>query len=375
MDFHAFMYVTIGRRHELERGMAGKDPVLYQRMLDEIADYARLCDASGWSGFGIPEHHLQVEGFELGQDPGLMAMFLGTHAPKLRINQFGYVLPTHNPLRVAEHAATLDHLLGGRLNVAFVRGYQARWFENYAAVPGVKSTGPWNRKTDEDATNRELFEECVAIIKTAWTHDTFSYKGKYWSFPPDGQRQPHTHPVYLKYGRGVDPDGTIREVGIAPRPLQNPIPVYSGFTHSMQTSLYWAREGGKPIVMANEMEFCELLWTRYREVAEEHGRTVPRGEEAAWGGYLVLADSKSEAEAWAEDCLWMWDTWSVPFGQDRPPLLIGDVDTVSRMIENALKHVPFREMFCLFGQGILAPDRCKKTLELFAEKVIPRFRG
>jgi len=36
MDFHAFMYVTIGRRRELERGMAGKDPVLYQRMLDEI---------------------------------------------------------------------------------------------------------------------------------------------------------------------------------------------------------------------------------------------------------------------------------------------------------------------------------------------------
>ena len=27
--------------------------------------------------------------------------------------------------------------------------------------------------------NRELFEECVAIIKTAWTHDTFSFKGKY----------------------------------------------------------------------------------------------------------------------------------------------------------------------------------------------------
>jgi len=101
MDFHAFMYVTIGRRHELERGMAGKDPVLYQRMLDEIGEYARTCDATGWSGIGIPEHHLQIEGFELGQDPGLMAMFLGRHGPRLRINQFGYVLPTHNPLRVA----------------------------------------------------------------------------------------------------------------------------------------------------------------------------------------------------------------------------------------------------------------------------------
>ena len=138
MDFHAFMYVTIDRRHELERGMACKDPVLYQRMLDETSEYARACDASG------------------------------------------YVLPTHNPLRVAEHAAALDHLLGGRLNVAFVRGYQARWFENYAAVPCAKATGPWNRKSDEDRMNRELFEECVAIIKTAWTHDTFSFKGKYW---------------------------------------------------------------------------------------------------------------------------------------------------------------------------------------------------
>jgi len=172
----------------------------------------------------------------------------------------------------------------------------------------------------------------------------------------------------------VDRDGTIREVGIAPRPLQNPIPVYSGFTHSLQTSLYWAREGGKPIVMAGEMDFCELLWRRYREVAESHGRDIPRGGEAAWGGYLVLADTKSQAEAWAEDCLWMWDSWSVPFGQDRPPLLIGDVDTVTRMIENAAAHVPFNEMFLLFGQGILEPDRCKKTLELFAEKVIPRFR-
>src|SRR5258705_9228854 len=164
MDFHAFMYVAIGRRRELERGMAGKGPVLYQRMLDEIAEYAPTCDATGWSGSGIPEHHLQIEGFELGQAAGLMAMFLGRPAPRLRINQFGYVLPTHNPLRVAEHAATLDHLLGGRLNVAFVRGHQARWFENYAAVPGVKSTGPWNRKSAEDAITHVPFEEMFLLF-------------------------------------------------------------------------------------------------------------------------------------------------------------------------------------------------------------------
>ena len=63
------------------------------------------------------------------------------------------------------------------------------------------------------------------------------------------------------------------------------------------------------------MDFCELCWRAYRDVAERHGRSVPAGEEAAWGGYLVLADSTDEAEAWAEDCLLVWDSWSVPFGQ------------------------------------------------------------
>src|SRR5262249_58591326 len=114
----------------------------------------------------------------------------------------------------------------------------------------------------------------------AWAKDTFSFRGKYWSFPPEGQRQPHVHPVYLKYGRGVDPDGTIREVGIAPRPLQNPIPVYSGFTHSLQTSLYWAKEGGKPIVMASEMDYCELRSQRYRERARGSSPDVQRASAA-----------------------------------------------------------------------------------------------
>ena len=39
MRFSPFMYCTIGRRAELEAGMAGRNPVLYQRMLDEIAEY------------------------------------------------------------------------------------------------------------------------------------------------------------------------------------------------------------------------------------------------------------------------------------------------------------------------------------------------
>ena len=125
MQFHLFMYCTIGRRAELEAGMAGQRPELYQRMLDEIAEYARFADEAGFAGFGHPEHHLQVEGFEISNEPGLMAMWIGQHSKRLRINTVGWVAPTHNPVRTAEYVATLDHMLKGRLGVGFVRGHGA----------------------------------------------------------------------------------------------------------------------------------------------------------------------------------------------------------------------------------------------------------
>ena len=59
MKFNLFMYCTVGRRAELEGGMAGKNHALYQRMLAEIGEYARVADQSGYAGFGHPEHHLR----------------------------------------------------------------------------------------------------------------------------------------------------------------------------------------------------------------------------------------------------------------------------------------------------------------------------
>ena len=87
------MYCSVGRRHELKAGMAGKRPELYQRMLAEIAEYARFADDHGFHGFGHPVHHLQIEGMEASNEPGLMSMWLGTHSTKLRVNMIVGCLP------------------------------------------------------------------------------------------------------------------------------------------------------------------------------------------------------------------------------------------------------------------------------------------
>jgi len=257
----------------------------------------------------------------------------------MKVSTLGYVLTTHNPVRAAEEIATLDHMLKGRLQVGFTRGYQSRWVGSYASVPGVNATTPGLAKShdDVDTMNREIFEECVKIVKTAWTNSTFSFKGKYWQFPPETGLT--GHPAYEKYGAGMGDDGMVHEIGIAPRCYQDPHPpLYGAFAHSMRTIDMWAREGGKPIVMANQMDFCEALWSRYMNSAAEAGRDVKREDAAAWGGVLMLGNN---------------------------PKRLDEI--------KAQKRLGFNEMWLQFGQGHLEPGENEEELNEFAEKVIPRF--
>ena len=215
MKFGLFVYCTVGRRHELEQGMAGRRPELYHRMLAELGHLAGFAEERGYFAFGHPEHHLQIEGFEISNDPCLMAMWLGQHTKKMRIVTCGFVSTANNPLQTAEKIATLDHMLEGRFGVGLVRGYQSRWVENYKVKPELSAVGPWNAKSPADELNREYFGEFVDIVVTALASETFSYQGKFWQFPPEGFVNPHDHPVYYNYGQGVNEDMSVVEVGIA----------------------------------------------------------------------------------------------------------------------------------------------------------------
>ena len=92
------------------------------------------------------------------------------------------VLPWHNPVLLAEQAATLDLLSGGRLDFGIGKGYRYNEFAGFD-VPM------------EEADAR--FEESLEVLLKAWTsEERFSHHGKYWRFndivvePPSAQK-PH----------------------------------------------------------------------------------------------------------------------------------------------------------------------------------------
>ena len=96
-----------------------------------------------------------------------MAMWLGQHTKRLKVISCGWVSTTHNPLRAAEYIAALDNMLRGRFSFGLVRGYQARWVENFKIRPELAAVGPWNKDTADDDLNREYFAEFVEVVLKA----------------------------------------------------------------------------------------------------------------------------------------------------------------------------------------------------------------
>src|SRR5580692_5376869 len=74
----------------------------------------------------------------------------------------------HNPILVAEQAATLDLLSNGRLDFGVGKGYRTYEFSGFCIPP-------------EEATER--FDEAMGVIRKAWTSQgRFSHHGKRWHF-------------------------------------------------------------------------------------------------------------------------------------------------------------------------------------------------
>ena len=123
-------YPVIPAADEAEREALrpiGRNAERYKETLDDWHDLIRACDTMGLWGVTTIEHHFHSEGYEVSPNPGVINAYWAAITENIRIGQMGYVMSVHNPIRVAEETAILDHLTGGRIFVGLARGYQSRW--------------------------------------------------------------------------------------------------------------------------------------------------------------------------------------------------------------------------------------------------------
>ncbi|MFT4585315.1 MAG: alkanesulfonate monooxygenase SsuD [Gammaproteobacteria bacterium] len=72
-------------RQEIEGGMAGKSETHYQRLLEELGEQTQVADALGYDKLAISEHHFQVEGFEVPNNPIVLNVHLAGLTKRIQL--------------------------------------------------------------------------------------------------------------------------------------------------------------------------------------------------------------------------------------------------------------------------------------------------
>src|SRR5262245_60301128 len=146
-------------------------------------DFIDMCveaEALGYRSVFMVEHHFS--GWNQVSQPLALLTFLAARTRTLRLGSAVMVLPWHNPVLLAEQAATLDLMSEGRLDLGVGKGYRHSEFKGFA-VP------------IDEADAR--FEEALDVMVKAWTtRERFSHKGKFWQFDdvivePPPRQQPN----------------------------------------------------------------------------------------------------------------------------------------------------------------------------------------
>jgi len=179
-----------------KRSVGIEDSQGYESFIDYVIEADRL----GFKQLFMVEHHFTGQG-QVSASMTVLA-YLAARTQHIRLGTAVVVLPWHNPALIAEQAATLDLLSGGRVDFGVGKGYRQAEFDGFC-IPIAEAT--------------ERFDEAMEVIRKAWTtpHDAnggrFSHHGKRWDYDnvvvePEPLQRPHP-PLWLAAG---SPDSVKR---------------------------------------------------------------------------------------------------------------------------------------------------------------------
>jgi alkanesulfonate monooxygenase SsuD/methylene tetrahydromethanopterin reductase-like flavin-dependent oxidoreductase (luciferase family) len=135
-----------------------------RRRILEALEQAELADEMGYGCWWQVEHHAGEE-FSLSSAPELILTAISQRTKNIRLGHSAVLAPYrfNHPIRVAERAAYLDHLSGGRLELGLTRSGVPEW-----RLFGIEP---------EDA--REQLQEAFEVIPKMWTEEHFSWQSRH----------------------------------------------------------------------------------------------------------------------------------------------------------------------------------------------------
>ena len=331
------------------------------RVFNEVLEEIEYGEELGFDSVWLPEHHFAVYGM-LG-NPMTLAAAISQRTHRMKIGTAIMVLPFQHPLRVAEDAALVDVLSGGRLLLGLGRGYQPPEFHGFG-VPQHAS--------------RAMFLEALDILTRALSGEKFTYDGHFWKIEEPTE--------------------------IFPKPVQKPYPPIYFAAISPATYEIAARYG---VSLLRSPQFSDLgtvaeAYRGYAEKMRELGRD-PDAQDQPFSVRTFVADTDEEARAEAKHVVWFYHLLATLLpgaqGRPRPPAgyenyprdpsalskvteddvwergtAFGSPERVVEQMKRYMREAGATSFMSQMRIGGLEHKKVLRSMELFAKYVMPALR-
>ena len=349
----------------------------------EAADKIIHADALGYYSAWMTEHHFPMSGVErpgysINPDPLTFLTHAASLTQRIKLGSGVMVLPWDNPIRTAERAAMLDIFSEGRLELGVGRGGAAHETRGFHV--------PYDN-------GRERFGEALDVITRAWKPGSFTYEG-------DFEKHDDVH--------------------VFPKPVQDPPPIYVAATSP--ESFAWVGSRGLPFCYVSgawepvEKETYRRQQQWYVEAAQQAGHDVAdfyhpqvlllycaeTNDEATEvasrhiAEFLRFSESHYQRSQYHDFLVKMFEKRAAAFPEfyqhvspPRRPTnpdeaadfadamvarnLIGTPDTIIEKLEMFEQKVALNYLLAFTDWGAIPHDRVKRSMELFAKEVMPKF--
>lgn len=304
----------------------------------ELTTQTELAREAGFDALYVSEHHVTDDAYLTNE---AVLAYVAEHIGGMALGTCMCLLPYHNPVRIAEYGATMDHLTGGQFCLGIAQGYRPAEF----AVFGV-----------EQAEAAGRLAEGAAVIKQLWTESNVTFDGEFFQY---------------------------EDISINPRPLQKPRPaILAGASNnaSIRRAAHYA-DGwiGAHVPFETAHEQIQA----FRDESEN----VEGPRSAGLAREVFVAETDEAAEAIVRDSLMEKYESYIDWGQDdviagddfdspwdklkQERFLIGSPETVRGDIERYREELSLDHLLVRMQFPATDSADVRSSIQLFGDEVIP----
>jgi probable LLM family oxidoreductase len=315
-----------------------------QRLRDLIEEI-QLADQIGLEVFGVGEHHRPD--FVVSA-PTVVLAAAAERTQQIRLSSAVSVLSSDDPVRVFQSFATLDLLSGGRAEIMAGRGSFIESFPLFGY-----------NLNDYD----ELFSAKLNLLLKIRDSERVTWSGKHRA--------------------------SLNDLGVYPRPLQNPLPIWIAVGGTPQ-SVVRAATLGLPLALAiigGAPERFAPLVELYREAAREAGRdptqlpvainshayiadTAEQARDEFFPAYATMMNRIGRERGWPSMTREQFEALCSPRGA----LLVGSPQEVVEKILFEHELFGHQRFLAQISVGPLPHAKVMRAIELFGTEVAPAVR-